>query len=221
MAENASDQAGPQGKIRLRFHFYGVLLSLTLLGAVALWYFFALSVPQQGGIAIVKAPQTPLRVLPDQPSGYLADNQGLAVNAISANRPQARADQYELAPDPLALPVRQKRVYSVDELLTQIITENTATLTPKSIFASAHESAFFAQLDTFETQKEAQAAWQNFENKFSHYIGQKKPVVLAVQQESTFFYRLRLGGFSVAADAQRFCVVIRDYQTNCHVVYAP
>ena len=76
----------------------GAATSVALVLGLAVWG-YKLAVRDVSGIPVVLALQGPMRVAPAVPGGSVADNQGLAVNAIAAEgNAEAPAERLVLAP---------------------------------------------------------------------------------------------------------------------------
>ncbi|CUH83621.1 SPOR domain-containing protein [Thalassovita mediterranea] len=81
----------------------GAVVSLGLLVGVGVWG-YKLIVRDVSGVPVVRAAEGPMRVVPDDPGGQLAQNQGLSVNEVAASGASDRAaDRVILAPKPLDL----------------------------------------------------------------------------------------------------------------------
>ena len=81
----------------------GAATSVALVLGLAVWG-YKLAVRDVSGIPVVLALQGPMRVAPATPGGTVADNQGLAVNAIAAEgNAAAPADRLVLAPQAVEL----------------------------------------------------------------------------------------------------------------------
>ena len=89
-----------------RFSFsyvVGASLSLALTLGIGAWG-YKLMVRDVSGVPVVRALEGPMRVQPADPGGRLADNQGLAVNAVAAEGAAAApAERLVLAPPPIDL----------------------------------------------------------------------------------------------------------------------
>ncbi|MGB3246417.1 MAG: SPOR domain-containing protein [Sulfitobacter sp.] len=76
----------------------GAVVSLALIAGIGIWG-YKLLVRDVSGIPVVRAAAGEMRVLPEDPGGELAQNQGLSVNAVAAvGSAAAPADQLRLAP---------------------------------------------------------------------------------------------------------------------------
>ena len=85
-------------------------LSVALIVGVGVWG-YKLMVRDVTGLPVVKAISGEMRVLPDNPGGELALNQGLAVNEVAAaGTAAAPTDTLVLAPKPVALAVEDTPV---------------------------------------------------------------------------------------------------------------
>ncbi len=81
----------------------GALASLTLVVGIGVWG-YKLMVRDVSGVPVVRALEGPMRVLPEDPGGRPADNQGLAVNTVAAEGTAAPPpDRLALAPRPVDL----------------------------------------------------------------------------------------------------------------------
>ena len=123
-------------------------LSVALIVGVGVWG-YKLMVRDVTGLPVVQAISGEMRVLPDNPGGELALNQGLAVNEVAAaGTAAAPKDTLVLAPKPVALavedtpvsaqvvaPVQQPApldLYAPIADLDGVVSSQTATDTPKA-----------------------------------------------------------------------------------------
>jgi len=123
-------------------------LSVALIVGVGVWG-YKLMVRDVTGLPVVQAISGEMRVLPDNPGGELALNQGLAVNEVAAaGTAAAPTDTLVLAPKPVALaledtPTRGQVVAPVQQLesldflapiadLDGLVSSQTATDTPEA-----------------------------------------------------------------------------------------
>jgi hypothetical protein len=123
-------------------------LSVVLIVGVGVWG-YKLMVRDVTGLPVVRAISGEMRVLPDNPGGELALNQGLAVNEVAAaGTAAAPTDTLVLAPKPVALavedtPVSVEVVASVQQPapldlsapiahLDGFVSSQTATNTPEA-----------------------------------------------------------------------------------------
>ncbi|WP_240453852.1 SPOR domain-containing protein [Chachezhania antarctica] len=81
----------------------GGMLSLGLIGAVAIWGYNVMT-RDVSGIPVVRALEGTMREAPEEPGGQPMDHQGLAVNSVAAEGIAApTADRLVLAPPPTSL----------------------------------------------------------------------------------------------------------------------
>lgn len=81
----------------------GAIVSLMLVAGVAIWG-YRIAIRDVSGVPIVQAMQEPMRVLPDDPGGNRAENQGLAVNNVAGDGvAQGPADRVVIASRPAGL----------------------------------------------------------------------------------------------------------------------
>lgn len=81
----------------------GAVTSLALIGGVAVWG-YQLVMRDVSGIPVVRATAGEMRIRPENPGGQLAQNTGLAVNAVAAAGEAAGpVDSVILAPKPVEL----------------------------------------------------------------------------------------------------------------------
>lgn len=84
-------------------NFAGAAVSLALVLGVGVWG-YNLVTRDVSGVPVVRAAEGPMRIMPDDPGGALAENQGLAVNQVAAvGAAEAPADRLILAPQPIDL----------------------------------------------------------------------------------------------------------------------
>ena len=100
----ASVKSGPRNYNSI-INLAGAITSVVLVLGLALWG-YKLAVRDVSGIPVVLALQGPMRVAPAVPGGSVADNQGLAVNAIAAEgNAAAPAERLVLAPRAVELSI--------------------------------------------------------------------------------------------------------------------
>ncbi|CUH66610.1 Sporulation related domain protein [Thalassovita gelatinovora] len=81
----------------------GAAVSLALLFGVGVWG-YKLVIRDVSGVPVVRAATGPMRVMPENPGGAPAQNQGLAVNKVAAEGVAEKpADRLILAPRPVGL----------------------------------------------------------------------------------------------------------------------
>lgn len=138
----AGPESGPAtaGLSRL-VNMIGALASLVLIAGICVWG-YKLWVRDVSGVPVVRAIEGPMRVAPKDPGGEMANNQGLAVNAVAAQGIAAPvAERITLAPKPVQLsdedqpkraesapPMTQEELTnaSVDALVQQLIAGDAA-----------------------------------------------------------------------------------------------
>ena len=134
----------------------GAATSVALVLGLAVWG-YKLAVRDVSGIPVVLALQGPMRIAPASPGGSVADNQGLAVNAIAAEGDAAPpAEQVILAPRAVELSLDDAPGLStvtpaapVDQLDAALVEAKPAAATPAandSVDESAIEQALAAAL---------------------------------------------------------------------------
>lgn len=104
---SATDLAGPAGGRSSRpsgfMGYVGGAVSLALIVAGVVWG-VRVVMRDVSGIPVVRAAQMEMRVAPERPGGEVAENAGLAVNAVAAEgRVAPVADAIRLAPQDTAL----------------------------------------------------------------------------------------------------------------------
>ncbi|SEP55267.1 SPOR domain-containing protein [Thalassovita taeanensis] len=101
---NGRDAAPATGNsIGLLANWAGAIVSLGLVVGVGVWG-YQLLMRDVSGVPVVRAAEGPMRVLPENPGGAPAENQGLAVNQVAAiGVAEAPADRLILAPRPIDL----------------------------------------------------------------------------------------------------------------------
>jgi hypothetical protein len=98
-----STSVGAQNSLTSMTNLAAAGLSVALIVGVGVWG-YKLMVRDVTGLPVVQAAQGYMRVLPDNPGGQLALNQGLSVNEVAgAGSAVALADTLVLAPKPVEL----------------------------------------------------------------------------------------------------------------------
>ena len=96
-------QADGPGPFSTLFNWLGAFMSLALIGGLGVWG-YQLAMRDVSGVPVVRALEGPMRIMPEDPGGMRAANQGLAVNSVAAEGgAEAPADRLILAPEPLDL----------------------------------------------------------------------------------------------------------------------
>lgn len=102
-ATGNSTSLGAQNSLTNMTNLAAAGLSVALIIGVGVWG-YKLMVRDVTGLPVVQAAQGDMRVLPDNPGGQLALNQGLSVNEVAgAGSAVAPADTLVLAPQPVQL----------------------------------------------------------------------------------------------------------------------
>ncbi|WP_049642581.1 SPOR domain-containing protein [Candidatus Rhodobacter oscarellae] len=91
------------GLISMLLSWVGALLSVALVIGLAVWG-YQLAMRDVSGVPVVRALEGPMRIAPEDPGGYQAAHQGLAVNSVAAEGGAAAPpERLVLAPAPLDL----------------------------------------------------------------------------------------------------------------------
>jgi hypothetical protein len=102
-SRRTSNRAAEPRNLQPLVNLAGAVTSVALVLGLAIWG-YKLAVRDVSGIPVVRALEGPMRVAPAVPGGSVADNQGLAVNAIAAEgNAAAPADRLVLAPPSVEL----------------------------------------------------------------------------------------------------------------------
>lgn len=80
----------------------GAGASVALMAGVA-WWAYDLAVRNVNGLPVISAVDGPARVAPEDPGGFQAEHQGLAVTSVSSREAPPAPDQVMLAPEPIDL----------------------------------------------------------------------------------------------------------------------
>ncbi len=135
-SRRSSNRAAEPRNLQPIVNLAGAITSVALVLGLAVWG-YKLAVRDVSGIPVVRALEGPMRVAPAVPGGSVADNQGLAVNAIAAEgNAAAPADRLVLAPAAVELSLDDEPGLSanaptvaadqVDALMTNQVVSNPA-----------------------------------------------------------------------------------------------
>lgn len=92
----------------------GAVTSLALVLAVGVWG-YKLVMRDVSGVPVVRVAEGPMRVMPEDPGGSPAENQGLAVNKVAAEGVAEKpADRLILAPRPVDLAIEDSATAKLD-----------------------------------------------------------------------------------------------------------
>lgn len=84
------------------FNFLGAISAIALILGLGFWG-YQLAVRDVRGVPVVRALEGPSRVQPENPGGQLAENEGLAVNAVQSETADVVAPEIILATAPITL----------------------------------------------------------------------------------------------------------------------
>ncbi len=145
-AESSGASVG--GTLTACMNWAGAVMSLTLIGGLAVWGYEIL-VRDVTGVPVVRALEGPMRIAPEDPGGSRAAYQGLAVNRIAAEgaaaqppervvlappEPELAAEDQPMAallPDAPGAPieeVRERKVSAIDLAVAEALGESPAVL---------------------------------------------------------------------------------------------
>ncbi|MEL6100253.1 MAG: SPOR domain-containing protein [Pseudomonadota bacterium] len=119
------EQTQPPIKLATLTNIAGGVVSLALIAGICFWG-YKLVMRDVTGIPVVRAVEGEMRVRPAEPGGQLAQNQGLAVNAVAAEgEAEPPASTITLAPPPVELTAEDKpRAAATVELPEPLNLEN-------------------------------------------------------------------------------------------------
>ena len=113
-----------------------VLLSFVLLVTLWIYHLHTRDISQ---VPVVSAPDGPMRILPDDPGGKLADNQEFAVNSIvDKGSLNEYFDHPKLAPDSISLLEEDQ---PIDQMMTNDIEVNVNPIPENTAVSESHQNA--------------------------------------------------------------------------------
>lgn len=139
----------------------GAAISVVLVVGLAVWG-YKLAVRDVSGIPVVLALDEPMRVAPENPGGTVADNQGLAVNAVAAEGSAVvpPTERLVLAPRPVELSLEDEPGLlavtpveaedQLDDILVDAATTPAAAAVSEAIDQTSIELALAAALSEGE-----------------------------------------------------------------------
>lgn len=147
---------GEDVRVQNLINLSGAAISVVLVIGLAVWG-YRLAVRDVSGIPVIQAIEGPLRIAPENPGGTVADNQGLAVNAIAADGiAAAPAERLVLAPRPVELALDDAPGLSsvtspppedqLDDILVDAATTPAAAAASDAVDQSAIDLALAAAL---------------------------------------------------------------------------
>ncbi|MFC6760027.1 SPOR domain-containing protein [Sulfitobacter porphyrae] len=96
-----------------------------------------------------------------------------------------------------------------------LTTQSADTASEEVDAANLPAGTRLAQLGAFDSAEVAREQWDQLQNRFSAYLGDKKRVVQKASSGGRVFYRLRAMGFEDIADARRFCSALVAENADC------
>ncbi|WP_168201275.1 SPOR domain-containing protein [Qingshengfaniella alkalisoli] len=94
----------------------GAASSLALVGGLG-WWATDLALRDARGVPVVRAMEGPARIAPENPGGFQADHQGLAVNNVaSEGENEVQVDKLVLAPEPVGVADEDVAVAELGEM---------------------------------------------------------------------------------------------------------
>lgn len=128
-------------------NYIGAGLSLALIVGVGLWG-YKLIMRDVSGIPVVRAMEGEMRVLPDNPGGFVADHIGLAVNEVAASgEAGGLEDRLVLAPTTVGLSEEDLAAQPTAEAGEMLASAATTDLSATSV------SANMGDLDTMDVDQ--------------------------------------------------------------------
>lgn len=126
-------------------NWVGAAVSVGLVVGACVWG-YRVMMRDVSGIPVVQAAEGPMRIQPENPGGQLADNQGLAVNAVAGSSlAEAPAQRLVLAPVPAGLgedDIAQKDLELIAASAVVDPVENDASVAGLAVLEDAVASGF-------------------------------------------------------------------------------
>ena len=160
---------------------------------------------------VILPPPGPLRIAPANPGGLVVPEADQQIMSGAASGPA------QLAPAAAAPDIAQ---------LDQAAGVGVAPAAPSPVApapaaqagAAAQSGPAVVQLAATVDQPSAQAAWQALQHKMPSLLRGKTPEIVPAVVDGQNIWRVRLGGFATAQDAQAFCTQAVSDGAECIVV---
>ena len=204
--EEVEDEDGPRGVSAARM--LGALLAVLLAaGAVAAAFFWlGRQDPVQSGGApeLIRAPDGPYKVKPENPGGLnVAGESETAFQTSAGEDTDAQLDTSRLPQAPAPSPVKAEPKPA----------ETPAAAAPKPSASGASGSV--VQLGAYKNTAQAERAWSALTARFPDLTGLSK-IVVPYSAGGSSGYRLRAGASS-PAEAQQVCRALEAAGESCFI----
>ncbi|MEL6962851.1 MAG: SPOR domain-containing protein [Pseudomonadota bacterium] len=152
---------------------------------------------------------------PASADGSGGPNPDLPVTFPSPRRPSGSPG----ATDPELTVSRVEPPRAVSNRSRAVDEPDQAVLTAASpIFQTAAEGRFRVQLAAVRDEKDAQRAWDIFQDQIGPFVAGLEPFFERAETSNGVFYRLQVGPFGEDGEANRLCVELKKQDVSCFVV---
>lgn len=96
--------------------------------------------------------------------------------------------------------------------------EQVVVTAASPVFQTAAEGRFRVQLAAVRDEKDAQRAWNIFQEQIGPFVAGLEPFFERADTSNGVFYRLQVGPFGEDGEANRLCVELKKQDVSCFVV---
>ena len=220
-----SDPAGP-GRGRRRAWLGGLaLVALAAFGGL-IWLAYDADIRQQAEIGppLIRAPDGPARIRPQDPGGMTVPNRDVLIfDAVGKPNGAAPAGAERLLPapeQPVPPPpamVEEAPPVPAAPAVTPEAPAEPATATPPP--PAAGEPAWRVQIAAFRDRAAAERAWSRLRQRLAPLVaGLAWRIAVADLADKGLYYRLQIGRFTDKAAADALCRELKDQKQGCFLV---
>ncbi len=143
-----------------------------------------------------------------------------AVVPVATEKPEVDNESTKQQKDELKAAVISKNQKEPEWTEEEEYIKPVAVKTPKKPkFANKDKKFYKVQLASFKSSKDAEKEWKNLSRKYSSILKEYKHYIVSKDIAGRgLFYRLQVGPFDNADDANNTCKELKEAGTNCLIV---
>jgi hypothetical protein len=193
---------------------------------------------RSGGIPVIEADSSPVRVKPDNPGGMqvggtseeiLSDTAGGQAGKLAPGAETPAPQQLAAPVAPAATspsPAASSSAASAPPAVAPAVPPSSASATAAKPAAKTAAGPVpvhpagkgtLVQLAALMSEDAAKSEWQRLEKRMPSLLEGRQPAVSKIERDGKTYWRLRTGGFSDVAQATAFCEQVRAKGSGCSI----